>query len=250
MYTFGTKLQGMLSVDVSKLLKSSLIAGIGLTHLRVYEQRLAPDGVHSGCPHVHGVTEEAYFGIDGEGCLELHDPEQGFRSIPICKGTYVQFPPGTLHRSVSFERLEVLAVMGGAGLAERGDARIYFGPAIDQLPDEYQRLCSLVSSGLDGALQRRDVSVRAYMALTALWQSDSDAYRAELRRFVGAHRQRLAAIRGSLREVVIGAPLHQAQQAVERVDALPQARPGAALSALSREYGDVRLGMCGLLRQL
>ena len=40
-------------------MQNNLIAGIGLTHLTVYDQSPAPDGCHSGCPHVHAVTYEA-----------------------------------------------------------------------------------------------------------------------------------------------------------------------------------------------
>lgn len=238
------------STSVSTLWQKSLIAGIGLTHLRVYDQRPAPDGVQSGCAHVHGVTEEAYFGVTGEGCLELHDLERGFRSVPIRKGTYVQFPPDTLHRSVSFDGLEVLAIMGGAGLAERGDARIYFGEQVDEDADEYERLRALVDEGLDGALARRDASVQAYLALMDLWHRDTDAYRAELRRFTELHRRMLAGLRDELREVAKGASLRVARQALERVDSLPGGAGGAAIAGTSREYGDVRLGMCGFLRQV
>ena len=238
------------SMNGSALFEKSLIAGVGLTHLRVYDQRPGPDGVQSGCAHVHGVTEEAYFGLAGEGCLELHDLEHGFRSVPLRKGTYVQFPPDTLHRSVSLDGLEVLAIMGGAGLAERGDARIYFGAQVDEDPDEYERLRGMVDAGLDGALRRRDASVQAYRALMNLWHRDTDAYRAELRRFVEVHRRMLAGMRDELREVAKGASLRVARQALARVDALPGGAGGAAIAAASREYGDVRLGMCGFLRQV
>jgi hypothetical protein len=30
-------------------------------HLTVYDQSPAADGCHSGCAHVHAVTDEAYF---------------------------------------------------------------------------------------------------------------------------------------------------------------------------------------------
>ena len=43
------------------------IAGIGLTHLSVYEQSPAPDGLSSGCAHVHALTDEAYYVVAGEG---------------------------------------------------------------------------------------------------------------------------------------------------------------------------------------
>lgn len=237
-------------MESMELLDSTLIAGIGLTYLKVYDQRPGPDGVHSGCPHVHGVTEEAYFGIAGEGCLELHDPLDGFRTVPIRKGTFVQFPPDTLHRSVSHDGLEVLAIMGGGGLAERGDARIYFGPAVDDDAGEYDRLRALAGNGLAGALQRRDAAVLAYMDLLALWSSDRERYREELLRFIALHRRTLAALRDPLREVSEEGSLRRAREAVARVDALPQKVPDTAIPFLRREFGEQRLGMCGLLRQV
>jgi len=237
-------------MKTSQMLESSLIGGIGLTHLRVYDQRPGPDGVQSGCAHVHGVTEEAYFGIAGKGCLELHHPVGGFRSVPIHKGTYVQFPPDTLHRSVSHDGLEVLAIMGGAGLAERGDARIYFGASVDEDPAEYDRLRGLADEGLSGALERRDASVLAYMNLMDLWSRDRDGYRAELGRFIELHRSLLAESRSLLQAVATDVSLHRARQALCRVDALPGAADEATIPLMSREFGDVRLGMCGLLRQV
>jgi len=108
-------------------MQNNLIAGIGLTHLTVYDQSPAPDGCHSGCAHVHAVTDEAYFVLAGTGAIELHDLEHGLRSVPLAPGSYVQFAPGTLHRAVNNGGLVVLVIMGNAGLAERGDARIWFG---------------------------------------------------------------------------------------------------------------------------
>ena len=86
-------------------------------------------------------------------------------------GDFVQFAPGTVHRSVNNERLTVLAIMGNAGLAERGDARIWFGPEVDADPERYQQFWRLpAAAGLGGALDRRDHSVSAYMELLRLWE--------------------------------------------------------------------------------
>jgi mannose-6-phosphate isomerase-like protein (cupin superfamily) len=153
-------------------MQNGLIAGIGLTHLTVYNQSPAPDGCHSGCAHVHAVTDEAYFVLAGTGAIELHDLERGFRSVPLAPGSYVQFAPGTLHRAVNNGGLVVLAIMGNAGLAERGDARIWFGADADADPELYQQLCTLPArKGLEGALERRDRSVSAYMQLLRLWNA-------------------------------------------------------------------------------
>jgi len=209
--------------------------------------------VSAGCAHVHALTGEAYFGLSGAGALELHDLEQGFRRVAISPGVYVQFPPGTLHRSVSTDRCEVLAIMGNAGLAERGDARIYFGANVDADPKRYEALRSLVTRGLDGALERRDASARAYQRLMSLWDRDRAAYFAELRRFVGKHRETIAANRERMEAAIRAGPLREAEDALERLAALAALgapRLGTDAGAWRRPESDPVLGMCGLLWQV
>jgi mannose-6-phosphate isomerase-like protein (cupin superfamily) len=216
---------------VSRHIGGGFIAGIGLTHLRVYEQRPAPDGVSCGCAHVHAWTDEAYYVIGGSGTVELHDLQHGFRRVPLARGDFVQFPPGTLHRSVSTGGLEVLALMGHAGLAERGDARIYFGAAVDADPAAYERLKALPRhGGLDGALQRRDASVNAYLGLLQRWQHDRPAYFAELSRFIALHQADIAARLGPGQPAAADAPL--------------QGSGSVCHERLATSYG-----MCGVLRQ-
>jgi len=229
-----------------------LIAGIGLTHLTVYDQRAAPDGLHCGCAHVHAVTDEAYFVLSGTGAIELHDLERGFRSVPLAAGDYVQFAPGTLHRSVNRDRLTVLAVMGNAGLAERGDARIWFGPEVDADPQRYQQLWRLpAEQGLAGALERRDRSVVAYIELLRLWELDRSAYRAELKRFIDLHSRAMAPLRERFRDVVAQGPQMWLRAALARIDAMPSsAAPAANAAAITPAPGEPKLGMCGLLRPL
>jgi mannose-6-phosphate isomerase-like protein (cupin superfamily) len=228
-----------------------LIAGIGLTHLTVYDQRPAPDGLQSGCAHVHAVTDEAYLVLSGSGAIELHDLERGFRSVPLTAGSFVQFAPGTLHRSVSTDRLAVLAVMGNAGLAERGDARIWFGPVVDADPRRYQQLGRLpAEQGLPGALERRDRSVAAYMELLRLWGTDRQAYRAELKRFVDVHARAMEPSREQFRGVVSHGPEAWLQTALARIAALPSSTGPSNAASVARKDGAPRLGMCGLLRPL
>ena len=227
-----------------------LIGGVGLTHLEVYEQRPAPDGVMSGCAHVHALTDEAYYVIGGTGALELHDLAHGFRVAALAPGGYVQFSPGTLHRSVSTGGLEVLAIMGNAGMPERGDARIYFGRAVDEDEAEFRRLVALPrTAGLEGALERRDRSVRAYMDLLALWERDRDAYFAELKRFLDVHAAAMANRRAELAAVVRDGPLSAAQEVLSRIDALPGWLAGAE-TVQCEGTGEAVLGMCGILRQV
>lgn len=231
---------------------STLLGGIGLTYLTVYHDPAGPDGVHGGCAHIHAVTPEAYFGVAGEGAIELHDPEHGFRRKEIRKGTFVQFPPGTLHRSISTSGLEVVAVMGNGGLAERGDARIYFGRAADEDPVEYDRLRDLVKSGREGAIARRNASAVAYGELMRLWHEDRSAYMAELERFIAIHRRNLSSKADRLRDVVLDGPVKVAAQALNNLDGLTKARglPDFEVEQAETFDRDEIFGMCGMLRQV
>ncbi len=170
-----------------------LIGGIGLTEVHVYAQRPAPDGKFSGCPHVHAVTDEGYFVLQGTGSVEFHDAANGYRELSLEPGQYVHFPPLMMHRLISDGDLIILGMMGNAGLAERGEARIYFGKDVDDNPDRFNELQTLPQrTGLEGALARRDAAVTAYMNLMRLWQDDRPAYFTELQRFIACHCQAMA----------------------------------------------------------
>jgi mannose-6-phosphate isomerase-like protein (cupin superfamily) len=232
-------------------MQPGLIAGIGLTHLTVYDQRHAPDGLHCGCAHVHAVTDEAYFVLSGVGAIELHDLDRGFRSVPLVPGSFVQFAPGMLHRSVNKSGLTVLAIMGNAGLAERGDARIWFGPEVDADPQRYQQLWRLpAETGLEGALERRDCSVAAYLKLLRLWERDREAYRAELKRFVGVHARAMEPLRARFQDVVSLGPTKWLQSALARIEGLPLSTESSDAAFVTPEAGEPKLGMCGLLRPM
>jgi len=226
-----------------------LLGGIGLTRLQVYDQRPAPDGTLSGCAHVHACTDEAYYVVAGRGAIELHDETHGYRRVPLAPGDFVQFGPGTLHRSVNEGGLDILALMSNGGLAERGDARIYFGAAVDADPAEFERLRALPKTqGLEGALQRRDASARAYAELMRLWHDDRDAYFAELRRFVELHRSQTSQRRQQYTSIIDAGPGDWLRRSLDRVNGVA---PGAAdASGVLRDESPQTLGMCGLLRQL
>lgn len=228
--------------------ENDLISGIGLTHLTVYDQRRAPDGRMSGCPHVHAVTDEGYYVLSGKGAVELHGLANGFRTVELSPGRYVQFPPGTLHRLVNGERLVILVVMGNAGLAERGDARIYFGRAVDDDPAEFARLTGLAKTqGLIGALDRRDAAVRAYMGLLELWDKDRAAYDAELARFIGVHMTASVALRADFAAAVEAGPVAWGELSRTRLGNLPGPTAGGGPIAHDPS-GTPTLGMCGILR--
>jgi mannose-6-phosphate isomerase-like protein (cupin superfamily) len=225
-----------------------LISGIGLTHLTVYDQRPAPDGLMSGSPHVHAVTDEGYYVVSGRGRVELHDLKDGFRSVELSPGRYIQFPPGVVHRLVSTDHLVLLVVMGNAGLAERGDARIYFGKAVDENPAEFARLVGLAKAkGLEGALDRRDAAIRAYVGLLESWATDRRAYFRELERFIGVHMKAAEGLRKGFSEAVEAGPVAWGERFRRRLEALPLGRDELS-PVLHLPPDGATLGMCGVLR--
>ncbi len=229
-------------------LAEDLISGIGLTHLTVYDQRPAPDGFMSGSPHVHAVTDEGYYVMSGRGKVELHDLASGYRTVGLTPGRYVQFPPGTLHRLINDDHLVLLVVMGNAGLAEKGDARIYFGKSVDDDPAAFARLSGLAKAGgLEGALDRRDAAIRAYGGLLELWTKDRKAYFRELERFISVHMKTAEGLRKSFAGAVEAGPVAWGEKFRKRLAGLPRAgaEPSPVLHAPPEA---VTYGMCGVLR--
>ncbi len=228
-----------------------LIGGIGLTEVRVYAQRPAPDGRFSGCPHVHGVTDEGYFVLQGTGAVEFHDLEHGLRTLRLEPGDYVHFPPLVMHRLVSDGELVILGMMGNAGLAEGGDARIYFGPEVDTDANAFDRLVSLPRrEGLEGALKRRDAAVQGYQHLLRLWEDDREGYFAELRRFFDRHCAAIVAEAESFDGKVRSGPMRWAETTRRRIAALPQRPPVPGEVKANRRGSESALGMCGTLRPI
>lgn len=229
-------------------MSAGLLAGIGITHLTVYDGRPGPDGVVGGCAHVHAITDEAYFVVAGSGAIDLHDATHGFRRVPLAPGSYVQFAPGTLHRAVNHGGLQVVCVMSNSGLAERGDARIYFGSEADADPKLYDELRRLTDKGYEGALERRDRSAQGYAALLKLWDVDRDAYVKRLGDFVALHAAAMSKIRSDLETIVRSGPAAWLDGTRERLGLLPAMLNQAQAERGEAETGEPKLGMCGLLR--
>jgi mannose-6-phosphate isomerase-like protein (cupin superfamily) len=228
-----------------------LIGGIGLTEVHVYAQRLAPDGKYSGCPHVHAVTDEGYFVLQGTGAVEFHDPVNGLRVLRLEPGQYVHFPPLVMHRLISDGDLVILGVMGNAGLAERGEARIYFGPEVDADPSRFTELAGLPKqSGLEGALQRRDAAVTGYQCLMQLWATDRPAYFTELRRFIAVHCSAMKSQAELFSLQVVRGPLAWANETRHRIDQLPAVPLVKPDVFVSKRGSESALGMCGVLRPI
>lgn len=231
-------------------LPAGLIGGLGMTEVHVYAQHRAPDGQFSGCPHVHAITEEAYYVLRGTGAVELHDLQHGYRREPLKPGDYMHFSPLVMHRLVSDGDLVILGIMGNAGLPEAGDARVYFGAEVDASPDLYAERMSLAQRrGLEGALQRRDLAVEAYQTLVQRWQEDRAGYFAELKRFFGVHLRAAAASREAFGRAVAEGPARAVEQARDRLANLPGGIDMTPSVASGTERATA-LGMCGVLRPI
>lgn len=228
-----------------------LIGGIGLTEVHVYAQRRAPDGKFSGCPHVHAVTDEGYFVLQGSGSVEFHDAVHGFRVLDLHPGDYVHFPPLIMHRLISDGELVVLGMMGNAGLAERGEARIYFGPEVDADPSRFQELLTLPKrKNLEGALERRDAAVSAYQILMNLWNTDRESYFAELNRFFALHGKAVADQSETFLHHVDAGPLAWARETRRRIEKLPGLAVVPPHVQINCRGSDPAYGMCGMLRPI
>ncbi len=226
-----------------------VIGGISITGVQVYDQRPSPDGNLGGCPHLHAVAHEVYMIRSGNGWVEFHEPERGMWTEELRPGDVLQFPPGILHRIVTKEHLEIIALLSHAGLAEAGDARIWFGPETDADEATYRAAAQLPDNpSVEDALDRRDRSVAAYQQLVAWWQEDKPRYRQELTAFRNRHGRAMAA-RDDLKERLLQAHPAWGEEGLQRLAGLPQITPDYAPRRWAL-YGDEppRLGMCGLLR--
>jgi mannose-6-phosphate isomerase-like protein (cupin superfamily) len=224
-----------------------LIGGLGMTRVTVYDQRVAPDGKHSGCPHLHAICAEAYYVLSGKGHVELHTLEKGWHEVNLQTGTYFQFPPNTLHRLINEDQLVILGIMSNAGLAENGDARIYFGPVVDTDPAAYTDSIALISKGLEGALDRRDRAVEGYQHLLGLWDSDRDAYFTELKRFIDLHRDSARTQQDKFTAYVANGPRAWADRAETLLTGSCPLEPSDEIIQ-HPPTETPRLGMCGTLQ--
>ncbi|MBK1875914.1 cupin domain-containing protein [Pelagicoccus mobilis] len=226
---------------------TGLIGGLGMTRVDVYDQRPGPDGKMTGSPHIHAVCSEAYYVLEGEGMVEIHTLEAGWQNVELKPGVYFQFPPKALHRLVSHDGLAVLGIMSNAGLAENGDARIYFGEEVDSSPEAYAEAVGLTAKGIEGALERRDLAVEAYQNFLTLWEEEREAYFAELKRFIELHERSVLDSADRFLPYVQEGPKAWGAHTERLLGGTPSRLPAEGF--VRHEYlGEPRLGMCGTLQ--
>jgi len=222
-----------------------------VTLLEVYDD-VAPDGLRGGSPHLHLASTECYVVIGGRG--ELHTLELGgVRETDLSKGSVVWFTPGTIHRAVNHGGLEVLVIMGNAGLPEAGDAVMTFPADVLADPERYAAAAALPAGSAqaraEAAARRRDLAVEGYLVLR------DAAQRGDLRPLEEFHAAAARLVRERAAEwtgIVEGGPAAQAQRSLEVTRALAAGEAGhlaaAAVSEAALPSGERGFGMCGRLR--
>jgi mannose-6-phosphate isomerase-like protein (cupin superfamily) len=162
-----------------------LPAGVGLTHIKVYDTP-GPDGVITGGAHVHLVCSEIYFVLKGTGSVETLSAG-GVESMDLVPNKAVFFRPGTFHRILNPNKdLEILTIMQNGALPERGDFVLPFPMEVLRNPAAYQQ--AIRAPSLPDAIKRRDLSLKGYAELKAAFGRSIEEGRQALRAFYQAAR--------------------------------------------------------------
>ncbi len=226
--------------------------GVGLSHLRVYDTT-APDGLAGGTPHLHTVCTEAYAVVAGTGAVHTLTAF-GYAEVPLEPGAFVWFTPGTVHRLVNGGGLEILVLMGNAGLPEAGDMVITFPPDVVHSPEAYEAAAALPDDDRttagpgDAARRRRDHAVPAFRQLVDATQAGDPA---PLRAFHDAAaalvRPRLAAWEGIWRDGPLAAAERTGEQLAALAAGVADHLAAASVHRLPPPPAERRMGCCGTL---
>jgi len=228
---------------------SSFPGGTSLSHLDVYRDA-APDGVCGGSPHMHLVSTEAYVVVSGTGALQTIDGD-GFQETPLSAGAVVWFTPGTIHRAVNHDELEVVVLMSNAGLPEAGDAVMTFPAAVVADAEAYARAAALgdAEGRAERARRRRDLAVSGFEALRDAMLAGDQAPLEAFRTAAGALVRDRASEWG---ELIRERPLAQAEQSLALARAVAEGDVShlgeARVQQAVPSAGERGFGMCGRLR--
>jgi mannose-6-phosphate isomerase-like protein (cupin superfamily) len=226
--------------------------GTAVTGLRVYDWP-GPDGQPGGSAHLHLASTEAYYVRAGSGLVQTLSAE-GYQEHPLAPGDLVWFTPGTVHRLINHDHLELLVVMANAGLPEAGDAVLTFPPEILADPDRYAEHASLsrpdrvYATDERAARDRRDLAIEGYLVLR-------DQVRAEgasaLEPLYAAATRLVSGRLATWRDLLAAGPVASAADGTRRLADLTGAEPASALAGAVVRRIDApkkaRLGMCGFL---
>ena len=190
--------------------------------------------------------------IGGHGELHTLDPG-GLRKTELSKGSVVWFTPGTIHRAVNHGGLEVLVVMGNAGLPEAGDAVMTFPADIVADAERYAAAAALPAEPLEArseaAARRRDLAVEGFLVLR---DAARDGDLGPLQEFHAAAARLVQGRAADWTGIVERGPAAQAAHSLEVTRALAGGDAGhlssAAVSRAPSLEGERGFGMCGRLR--
>ena len=152
---------------------TALPGGIGVSLLTVYDIE-APDGPAGGSPHVHLACSEGYYVISGSGAVQTLNPT-GFTETPLQAGTVVWFDPGTIHRLVNRDSLQILTLMSNSGLPEAGDAVLTLPPEHLTDRETYLKATTLTGEGearTPSAMARRNLALEGFAVLREQYEAD------------------------------------------------------------------------------
>jgi mannose-6-phosphate isomerase-like protein (cupin superfamily) len=223
--------------------------GTSLSRLSVYASACAADGLAGGTPHLHTASTEAYVVVAGRGALHTLDLD-GPRETELGPGSTVWFTPGTIHRAVNHDGLQVVVVMQNAGLPEAGDAVMTFPPEIVADPDRYRQAATLPSGVPEEEVEeavsrRRELAVQGFTDLAdSLRRGDAEPLRRFYDSAVALVRPNLGRWRAIWQDTV-------ARQTAETAAVLAALDRGDAThlhqAALLQSPPEPRWGMCGHL---
>lgn len=227
-------------------------SAVGVTHLRVYDT-VAPDGLIGGSPHVHFVCTELYIVIGGQGTVQTLSAA-GYRETALEAGKLVWFTPGTIHRLVNDDDLEIQIVMQNAGLPEAGDFVLTFPEAMLNDSDAYFDAASLSPKGEvytnseAAAWRRRDLAVNGFAELREQFEREGPA---ALERFYAAAARLVRPKLDAWRGVWERGPLAATEATGAQLAALVAGRNEHLLAGnvyeLPPPQEPRRLGVCGTL---
>jgi mannose-6-phosphate isomerase-like protein (cupin superfamily) len=170
---------------------TALPGGIGVSLLHVYDTA-GPDGLVGGTPHVHLACSEGYYVIGGSGSVQTLNAN-GYDETPLDSGSVVWFDPGTIHRLVNDDDLQILTLMSNSGLPEAGDAVMTFPAEHLRDRDSYLAIATLQGDGEErtaAAMRRRDLALQGYADLRRAYDVQGpqalDRFVADAVRIVGS----------------------------------------------------------------
>lgn len=139
-----------------------LPGGTLMSRVAIYDS-VSVDAQRGGTPHLHLACDEMYYGLAGQGAVELITYE-GFARRPVVPGVAICFTPGTIHRAINPDGdLTILVIMQNKGLPERGDVAVCFPRQVLDSPQDYDKAMPVHNA--EEARNRRDLGVAGFIEI-------------------------------------------------------------------------------------